>query len=202
MPTGVPLTTPAAPCSALLDAVGDPRLPRPRKLRGERFGLARDSVSKMRSSATSRLASAKAIALPTPPAPISATAPCPGCADQRRHRARKAGGVGVVADQPAVATTTVLTAPIAAAPGASSSSSGDHRFLVGEGDVDAGEAEPPHAVEQHAQASSRRRRRPRSAGNGSARRAPRRPARASRATRNARSARRSGRSGSCDLLAA
>ena len=60
------------------------------------------SVSKILISDTAEIASANPIALPTPPAPIRATAPRPE-GDEVFHRPRESGGVGVVADQPVIA---------------------------------------------------------------------------------------------------
>ncbi|MFK4491049.1 hypothetical protein ABIA45_006127 [Bradyrhizobium sp. USDA 336] len=74
-------------------------------------------------SATSRLASANAMALPTPPAPIRATALPEGASNGVTARAKPVVSVLWPVSRPSL-TTTVLTAPMLAAPGASASSSG------------------------------------------------------------------------------
>ena len=194
MPTGVALTTPAAPRSASSTLSATDNLVLRRQSIRELFGPAPARPRRCVVSETPRPASAKAMALPTPPAPIDG--------DRRRvrsrrreraDRARKSRGVGVVTDQPAVADNDGVDRAHGGRFGRQFVEQSDHRFLVGKGDVDAGEAKTPDAVEQRAQLGR--------AGAGDfdqlivAARAQRRrrPARASRARPNARSGRRSGR---------
>ncbi len=71
--------------------------------------------------------------------------------DQVADRARKAGAVGVVPDQPSVADDDGVDRADGARLRRHLVEQRDHGFLVGEGDVDAGEAKAPDAIEQRAQ---------------------------------------------------
>ena len=179
MPTGVALTTPAAPCSALATSSATRAVQTAAQLHRQRFGLGAIGIedaefgdAEVRERECDRLADAAG-------------------ADQRDRSA--IGGrrpiSAIARSKPVVSvlwpisrpsrTTTVLTAPISRARADSSSSNGIDGFLVGKRDVDAGEAETPDAVEQRAQACRIGAREPRSVDSGSARRAHRPPARAS-----------------------